>query len=120
MSESSPGKREYYLHPVSSIDVFHWPEFIALMDRLGVPYELRTVGLQITLPEPNHPVVITHGYHAVDKMKGVGGINADATVPAPVPAPGDKVAVMDTTCNHNQEFRTSQPVVVPAGGRRKD
>lgn len=126
-------ERPYYKVPVWSHEVFKWPEFIALADRLGIPYELRTVGLQITLPTPDHPVIVTHGYQAVDRRKEFGGIvgNVDPEnggVIPPTPEAGDKVGgsdppnpafpedevvASDTTNLHAGEFRTFSPVVAP-------
>ena len=35
---------------VSGPEVYNWPEFIAFAKRLGIPWELPTVDITITLP----------------------------------------------------------------------
>lgn len=45
---------------LSGYEVYHWPEFIALAKRLGIPIELMTVDLSITLTVDK--VTVQHSY----------------------------------------------------------
>lgn len=38
------------MKPVEGYEVYHWPEFIAFAKRLGVPWELPTIDLNIFIP----------------------------------------------------------------------
>jgi hypothetical protein len=62
---------------VTCHDVFHWPEFIALAERLGIDLSKETVSLSIHLTRPDNPPVVEHVYNAsVDKA---GLTNAEVT-----------------------------------------
>jgi hypothetical protein len=48
--------------PLTSLEVYRWPEFKALCLRLGVRWEARTTRLVIDLPGPDAPIRVTHEY----------------------------------------------------------
>jgi len=50
----------------AAIDVYHWPEFIAFANRLGIPHEALTTKLTITLDEDGMATV-AHEYHGADR-----------------------------------------------------
>ncbi len=50
---------------VEGWDVFQWPEFKALAQRLGIPLDLKTTKLTLTL-ECEKVVTCEHTYQAVD------------------------------------------------------
>ncbi len=72
--------------------VFRWPEFQALMARMGVPEGVYTRGLTISVYEGRCPTV-THEY-----------IASDTTKLRPV-----YPKIIDTTTVHNEAIRTSEP-----------
>jgi hypothetical protein len=59
-----PKKHEYKM--VTGFDVYHWPEFKAFAERLGIEYELLTTNVTITIPVEG-VVVIAHDYHGRDR-----------------------------------------------------
>lgn len=81
----------------TAYEVYRWPEFQALCDRLCIPLELRTVGLIIDLHDQDKPVSIVHTYHGMDKDK-------------PIPVS------VDTTTYNNELFRTKivNPRIAPS------
>lgn len=50
---------------IQAIEVYHWPEFIALMDRLGITYAAQTTKLTIIL-DVDDVVRVTHDYIGSD------------------------------------------------------
>lgn len=64
--EPPKGRVEPLDHPeVTGREVYHWPEFQAFANRLGIPLELFTVDLFIELPCDDY-VKVFHVYHSVD------------------------------------------------------
>lgn len=74
--------------PVLSYDVYHWPEFKAFAERLGLQYYLPSRSVRISMPFDGE-VTIDHEYLAMEPEEGIA----------------------DTTTQHNKEFRT----FIPAG-----
>ena len=55
---------------VISFEFWQWPEFKALCERLGIPRNLKTTGLTITIgPEPDSLVKVTQSYDGTDAAK---------------------------------------------------
>lgn len=54
--------------PVYCHEVYKWPEFRALCERLGVPWELATKSISIEMSDSEAEVLITHKY--VCRSKG--------------------------------------------------
>lgn len=79
--------------PIQGYDVYQWPEFIALADRLGIPLELRTVSISIMLTEDR--VRIRQEYNCVDRAPFI-----------------------DTTTLLNNKYRTSKPRKVDSPAER--
>jgi len=64
MTDSPLKKFEY--EPVFGREVYHWPEFRAFAERLGLEYELPTTEITITIPLEGL-VTIAHDYHGKDR-----------------------------------------------------
>lgn len=85
-------KEERYPMVCDGFAVYRWPEFRALMLRLGVPIdEKRTTKITLTLTE-GEVVLIDHQYQAEDRSSGA-----------------DKPKVVDTTSLQNEHYRTAVP-----------
>lgn len=75
--------------PFSGHDVYHWPEFRALCERLGIAWELRTTHLVIEVP-CDGLVTVRHEYRAGER--------------------DGQPEIVDTTTLHNKTFRTGVPM----------
>lgn len=51
---------------VDSEDLLQWPEFIALAKRLGIPLDVQTIKLVLTV-SPGSLVIVNHEYQGKDK-----------------------------------------------------
>ncbi len=76
--------------------VWQWPEFQALMARMGVPQDVYSRGVTLRVYEGKCPT-ITHEYIASDTTK-------------------PRVAKIDTTTMVNKEWRTSAPRQIDTQG----
>ena len=79
------------------IDVWHWAEFKALAERLGIPWGLSTSFLQITMLEPDAPVRITHTYEAGHQQQPCSTTDKDL------------LAVVRGYLEQNEEFQINFP-----------
>jgi hypothetical protein len=78
------------LGAVASYDLFQWPEWRALLDRLGVPAELRTTRIVIDSGGVDDLVTVAHYHQAVD-------------------ASPENRAAIETTNVHNRHYATWMP-----------
>jgi hypothetical protein len=77
--------------PLTSMEVYHWPEFKALCKRLGIDWEEGTKTLSIQIgPDPEDPVRVVHEYQVRSKDE-----------------------MIDTTIRHNRKWRTGLPAEGP-------
>lgn len=91
--------------------VYKWPEFQALMDRLGVPYNARTraITLRVAIGEA---VKIEHEFQGGDLTKPCQEVGMRHKDPSFL-ASKSLVAypLIDVTNVHNERFTTSEPVI---------
>lgn len=63
-----------YRTPIHSEEAYGWPETKAFFERLGIPWELRTLGLTIEFPSLDEAVgsyvLVSQKFQAVDMNKG--------------------------------------------------
>src|SRR5437660_574784 len=64
--EGIPQTQKVYKLQPSGYEVYHWPEFQALLKRLNIDYTARTVSIAFKLAA-DEPVVIEHIVHGEDK-----------------------------------------------------
>lgn len=84
------------IHPENQLcshELYKMPEFKALCDRLGIPWEFATTGITIKIGD-YELVEVTHTYRVEDKHK-------------------PKSDVIETTNLHNQEYKTHKPCQHP-------
>lgn len=76
---------------LTSWELYHLPEFKALCEKIGIPWDFLTLGLKIEIgPDPDMLVLITQSYRLESKV-------------------ADKPTYVDTTTQHNTEYRAKQP-----------
>ena len=83
-------KREPNGTPVDGYEVFRWPEFKALCERLGVEYSLPSSSITIRVAI-GEPPIITQDYHGKDFNE-------------PTPE-----RIINTTNLHNETYETHSP-----------
>lgn len=77
--------------PITGYEMYRWPEFKALCARLGIAWDLPTGDMVITIPQDGM-VMVQHEYQAR------------------VPKDADKAAIVDTSNEHNETWRTKQMI----------
>ncbi len=92
---------------VSGFEVYQWPEFKALCDRLGIAWDKPTLRMAIYLDEDS--VYVVQDYQGRDQSRWPTPSKVKEEWLRSVGVnPVDEPAVVDTTCVHNKEYRTSK------------
>ena len=78
------------LNPITGFELFQWPEWRALLDRLGIPVDQRTQRIVIDSGGVDDLVRVIHHHDAVDASE-------------------ERRAVLDTSNLHNERWATKIP-----------
>lgn len=78
------------LAPITGFELFQWPEWRALLDRLGIPVDQRTQRIVIDSGGIDDLVQVVHHHNAVDASE-------------------ERRAVLDTSNLHNERWTTKIP-----------